>query len=75
MQVVLIPGILYLICRNVGNKTNVHNRCGANLVKLYELPITQHFLNSIPLKETQNYKAIYQPGYLRKVCIMIKLKR
>ena len=33
----------------------------------YESPQFQHYINSIPIKDTMINKPIYQPGYLRKV--------
>ena len=43
------------------------NRCGKDLVSLYNSPAIQHFLNGIQAKTLQSDKDIYQPGALRKV--------
>ena len=42
-------------------------RAGEDLVKLYNSPEVQRFLNGLPMKELQSSKEIYQHGVLRKV--------
>lgn len=46
--------------------TLLHCSCGKGLKTLFATPSAQHFINSVPVQEANQWKAIYQPGTLRK---------